>query len=466
VAALTFAPGFPRVSDVVTAARAASRLSDPRLTQVFDADDSGERAYVVSEWVSGETLQDMLAAGPVDPERAVALVLEAAEALTTAHAAGLAHLRVTPSTLMWTTGGTVKVAGLGVEAVLSATHSDNPALADTQGLARLLYAALTGYWPGDEVAATTLPHAPMVQSRPCPPRGIRPGIPAALDEVICRTLQIAHAGSTVPITTPAAFVEALMPLPKTPLPFISLGGTTPPALLPLESPTITPVERSRRPPPPPPNRTTAIHHRSPGSGRPSRSVLVAAAVVVVVVVVLGAFLISRLGGSPRAHASNDQPTQHAVSNVTTLTPTAATGISVPMGSGSPDKHYKANTMAVLTGTGTWHTEYYFGSDYGRLQVGDGIMFTMPGADKISKVTVTMPPGTGGQLQVRVGKTPDRDAMATVGTVAGSGTVTVTANDVPGQYVLLWFSSLPHLDGMPAGNFEAAIQHVVIYGTSG
>ncbi len=38
VAVLTFAPGFPRVYHVVTAARAASRMTDSRLAQVFDVD--------------------------------------------------------------------------------------------------------------------------------------------------------------------------------------------------------------------------------------------------------------------------------------------------------------------------------------------------------------------------------------------------------------------------------------------
>ena len=58
VTVLTFAPGFPRVPEVVTAARAASRLTDPRLAQVFDVEDNGESAYVVMEWLAGQTLTE------------------------------------------------------------------------------------------------------------------------------------------------------------------------------------------------------------------------------------------------------------------------------------------------------------------------------------------------------------------------------------------------------------------------
>src|SRR6516225_2259175 len=70
VTVLTFASGFPRTAEAITAARAASRLGDPRFSQVFDVEDADEGAYVVLEWVVGESLLDMLAAGPLDAPRA------------------------------------------------------------------------------------------------------------------------------------------------------------------------------------------------------------------------------------------------------------------------------------------------------------------------------------------------------------------------------------------------------------
>ena len=129
VSVLTFAPGFPRIAQVVTAARAASRLTDPRLAQVFDVEDGGDHAapggnagtplYVVMEWVGGETLTDLLADSPLDPARACALVADAARALAGAHAAGQAHLRLTPETLRWTRSSGMKITGLGIDAALA-----------------------------------------------------------------------------------------------------------------------------------------------------------------------------------------------------------------------------------------------------------------------------------------------------------------------------------------------------------
>ena len=67
VTVLTFATGFPRVAETVTAARTASRLGDPRFAQVFDVEDGDELAYVVLEWVASESLLDMLSEGPLEP---------------------------------------------------------------------------------------------------------------------------------------------------------------------------------------------------------------------------------------------------------------------------------------------------------------------------------------------------------------------------------------------------------------
>src|SRR6202000_2658161 len=77
VSVLTFAPGFPRIPQVVTAARAASRLTDPRMAQVFDVEDGGGQAYIVLEWVSGDSLAELVESGPLEPGQACTLICDA-----------------------------------------------------------------------------------------------------------------------------------------------------------------------------------------------------------------------------------------------------------------------------------------------------------------------------------------------------------------------------------------------------
>src|ERR1700744_1628964 len=155
VTVLMFAENFPRVREAVTAARAASRLNDSRLSQVFDVDDSGDSAYIVMEWV------------------AAALVAEAAQAISVAHTAGLAHLRLVPGSLRWTSGGGAKITGLGMDAAIAGAGTDedgaeDPAVVDTRHLAWLMYAAVTGYWPGPQEIG--LPPAPSIDGSVCTPR--------------------------------------------------------------------------------------------------------------------------------------------------------------------------------------------------------------------------------------------------------------------------------------------------------
>jgi hypothetical protein len=102
VTVFTFAPGFPRIREVVTAARSASRLTDARLAQVFDVEENWDQAYVVMEWVAGDSLHDMLADGPLEPGQSAEIIAEGADALASAHAAGVAHLCLTPGSLRWT----------------------------------------------------------------------------------------------------------------------------------------------------------------------------------------------------------------------------------------------------------------------------------------------------------------------------------------------------------------------------
>ena len=220
VTVLTFAPGFPRIGDAVTAARAASRLTDARLAQVFDVEENWDQAYVVMEWVAGDSLHDMLADGPLDPGQSAEIIAEGAEALASAHAAGVAHLCLTPGSLHWTNGGGVKVVGLGIDAALSGTTADDPALADTWGLGKLLYAALTAHWPGDGWPA--LPPAPQSpDGRPCSPRQVRAGVPSAVDDITCQALFQDGRGGGPPMTSPAVLAGALyqvIPAPVAPPP--------------------------------------------------------------------------------------------------------------------------------------------------------------------------------------------------------------------------------------------------------
>ncbi|GAA4620221.1 hypothetical protein GCM10023196_003340 [Actinoallomurus vinaceus] len=207
VAMLTFAPGAADAGEVVAAAGAASRVGDVRFAHVFDAADDAEGAYVVTEWPSGESLEDLVADGPLEVADAMWIVAEAAGALSAAHAAGVAHLRLSPRAVRWSPDGGVKITGLAVDAALASTRRDDGALADTRALAALLYAALTSRWPGEE--ESTLASAPMRRRKVYPPRQVQAGVPGRIDAIICRALLPESRRGNPPITHPAQLAAAL-----------------------------------------------------------------------------------------------------------------------------------------------------------------------------------------------------------------------------------------------------------------
>jgi serine/threonine protein kinase len=204
VAVYLLPPSRPVAAGVVTAVRAAARVSDPRLARVFDADFSPGCPYIVAEWAPGEHVDDLLVTGLLSPALAAAIIAEAADALAVAHDSGLPHLCLVPRSLRWGAGG-VKVTGLGVEAALAGAGASDPAGADTRALARILYALLTGYWPGQE--ATRLPPAPRHRGRLCAPRQVQAGIPAILSAITFRALQ-PEPGDTG-LSTPAQLAREL-----------------------------------------------------------------------------------------------------------------------------------------------------------------------------------------------------------------------------------------------------------------
>src|SRR5437762_9078091 len=176
-------------------------------------------------------LVDQVSEGPLDPPGAAAVMGAAARAIAAAHEIGLAHRRLDPACLHWTVGGGVKIAGLGIDAALagpdpktltaSGDGTDDPELTDTQDLARLLYAALTGYWPGSAGSAPgLLPPAPENGSGLCTPRQVSAGVPAGVDEVTCRALFQEPNRHGPALSTAATFAEALASAaPPMPLPF-------------------------------------------------------------------------------------------------------------------------------------------------------------------------------------------------------------------------------------------------------
>jgi serine/threonine protein kinase len=181
-----------RAPTLLEAARRSAIVHERRLLRVLDADRTDGLVYVVNEWGSGDSLDIMLAAeGPLTPRRAAWLVSEVADAVATGHEAGIAHGRLLPENVLVDHTGAVRLIGFAVEAALFGLGPCRPS-ADVDALGGLLYAALTGRWPGP--LPSQVPDAPVVSGRVLRPRQVRAGIPRPLD-VLCDEVVNPYAGT-------------------------------------------------------------------------------------------------------------------------------------------------------------------------------------------------------------------------------------------------------------------------------
>src|SRR5271165_6439732 len=441
VTVLTFAAGFPRVAETVTAARAASRLGDPRFSQVFDVEDADELAYVVLEWVVGESLLDMLSEGPLDPPRAAALA--------------------------------------GPDLAAAEDGADDPELIDTRDLARLLYAALTGYWPGDQGSAGSapglLPPAPESDGGPCTPRQVSAGVPAGIDDVTCRALFQRPNRHGPALSTAATFADAL----TSAAPPIPWPAPAPPGLTETRY-DYQPDGSARRYPPDtyPPGTAprTMTGGRQPAAKRSPAARAVISAVIVLVLAAVGvaAWSFSRSSNHSSAAQPPTRPRSSApaAAAAVLLKPVSATSFN-PLGSppGSNEDSGEAGNAIDGNASTFWHTSYYVGNPvFGGLKKGTGLLLDMGRAVRLSQVAVQFGTTCCDHVQIEIGNenTPVASALSAFtvlqssDTARGNTTFNVTSN-ATGRYVLIWLTYLPPLTGSP-NQYQAQIYNVVVRGS--
>ena len=181
------------VSSALDGARRAALVSDPRLARVLDVGMHGNVGYVVTEDVSGPTLADLLADGPLTADQARAVIGEAAAALEVARRRGLHHLALRPRAVRVVGPGRVLLTGLGIDATIAGAAGGDARTTsrrDSVDLVRLLYTALTGRWPASssDAIAPGVPSAPATGGVAVPPAELVATVPNDLDTLCTVTL--------------------------------------------------------------------------------------------------------------------------------------------------------------------------------------------------------------------------------------------------------------------------------------
>ncbi|MGI5469811.1 protein kinase family protein [Streptomyces sp. CA-132043] len=457
----------PRARPVLSAARSAALLGDPRFVQVLDAVEENDLVYVVHEWLPDATeLTTVLASGPLEPHDAYQLVTQVSQAMAAAHREGLAHLRLTPGSVLRTSSGQYRIRGLAIMAALRGLTSEHPQRTDTESIGALLYAALTQRWPyeNDAYGLSGLPKGVGLIA----PDQVRAGVHRGLSELAMRAL--VNDGATAsrqeqPCTTPEELAKAVGAMPRIRPPETSF--TTPPPYqrtgyqqgsYAQTSGTGRTGPAATRPVPAPP---------APLQSRTGRAAKWCVSALLIAALGLGSWQLADTllkdrnqddSGSSQTTGGNAE----AVSGKPVHVDKVMDFDPPPAGDGTENPQ-EATKAADGNADTYWPTRNYYGrSDFGGLKSGVGLVLDLEKVQQVGSIKVDLLGDTS--LDFRAAPEDSGDAPTALDgykkIASGKGeSVTLRAKEpIKTRYVLVWLTDLPLKDD---GNYRGQIKEIQV-----
>jgi len=468
----------PASETFLVAARRATAVEDPRFLRVLDAARENDYAYVVREWASGVSLDNVLRAGPLSAVRSISVVREVAEAVAAAHRAGVQHRRIDPARILVTDGGAIRLLGLATDQALHAPaddvegSSDLGERSDVTALGSLLYACLVARWPSQRDGS--LPAAPTEHGRLLRPRQVRAGVDPATDAVCDRILDIGARHGDDGLRTAdevARELGVLVPLDETTGSFAPPAGeddeTIPRGVIPVVPAANGPPPAVNRLPPPRTTQRTPVASvpAAPRRRTGARLLVWAAIVLLAGLVAVFALLVLPAGVPGPGGADTGADSRAAQAAGSRALSIADVQDFDPLGNGSENPDTVANTFDGDPDT-AWTTVGYY-SELNLQKAGVGLRVDLGEAQEVSKVDLRLV-GRPSTIEVYAApagnSTPPESVedLELLGESKRAGT-TVSLPVRPTfetQYVVVWLTAIPEVE---AGTRRGSVAEITVRG---
>src|ERR1700749_5167082 len=109
---------------VLREARLASAIEHPNVCAIYDVGDSEDEAYIVMQYVPGDSLDKIIANGPASVQLGLSVGIQIADGLSAAHRLGIFHRDLKPGNVMLTDGGVVKILDFGLARRISIAEAE------------------------------------------------------------------------------------------------------------------------------------------------------------------------------------------------------------------------------------------------------------------------------------------------------------------------------------------------------
>jgi eukaryotic-like serine/threonine-protein kinase len=101
-------------STVLREARMASAIEHPNVCAIYEVGEEGEEAFIVMQYVPGQSLATLIAKGPASLQLVLSVGIQIADGLSAAHSMGIFHRDLKPANVMLTDGGLAKILDFGL----------------------------------------------------------------------------------------------------------------------------------------------------------------------------------------------------------------------------------------------------------------------------------------------------------------------------------------------------------------